>query len=179
MIPKIISQWHWILGSDRYCVNLISFFSYTGRELGTADCFLFIKPLNDVKWLSWSISMYFSLALRFSRWSFQKRMKLRWHCCPARGQIRGRGINCHPEGDEELSQVSGYYAAMRGSWELLCSVLWMFRPLRSRSFMWDSERNGVNSYRMKEILSICTLVCVCVSVCVSFPGKIWICARKF
>lgn len=99
--------------------------------------------------------------LLFSRWSFPEPWS--WDdttSCPAPGQIRGRGINCHPGGVEELSQVSGYYSAMRGSWELFCSVLWMFRPLRPYSFMWDYERNGANSYRMKEILSKCALLCV-------------------
>lgn len=109
-----------------------------------------------LKYINVSLSCSPFLQVEFPRtlWSWDDTAS-----CPAPGQIRGRGINCHPEGVEELSQVSGYYAAMRGSWELLCSVLWMFRPLRSRSFMWDYERNGVNSYRMKEI---CALVFVCV-----------------
>lgn len=122
-----------------------------------------------IKWLSWSISMHLSCS--FPDGVSQNPMKLRWHCqLPSPGADQGQGDKLSPWRVEELSQVSGYYSAMRGSWELFCSVLWMFRPLRSCSFMWDYQRNGANSYRMKSE-QMCTFVCVYVCVRESFSGK--------
>lgn len=57
--------------------------------------------------------MYRSLALHLSRWSFPEPYEAEMTLPVA--QPRGRGINCHPGGVEELSQMSDYYAAMRGS----------------------------------------------------------------